>query len=129
MGFLIDTCIWIDVEQGTLAPADVAAITGNAPVYLSPITIAELRFGVETAPDPGIKQKRKAAFRRLQRKPLLPIDGTTGEIFGDLAAHLRMCQRQPSVPRPGHMACESGNSARLWPGHAQQERLRRYSGA
>jgi hypothetical protein len=33
MGFLIDTCIWIDVEQGMLAPADVAAITGNAPVY------------------------------------------------------------------------------------------------
>ena len=89
MGFLIDTCIWIDVEQGTLAPADVAAITGNAPVYLSPITIAELRFGVETAPDPGIKQKRKAAFRRLQRKPLLPIDGTTGEVFGDLVAHLK----------------------------------------
>ena len=47
MGFLIDTCIWIDVEQGMLAPADVAAITGNAPVYLSPITIAELKFGVE----------------------------------------------------------------------------------
>ena len=90
MGFLIDTCIWIDVEQGILAPADVAAITGNAPVYLSPITIAELRFGVETAPDPGIRQKRKAAFRRLQRKPLLLIDGTTGEVFGDLAAHLKM---------------------------------------
>lgn len=90
MGFLIDTCIWIDVEQGALAPADVAAITGNAPVYLSPITIAELRFGVETARDPAIRQKRKAAFRRLQRKPLLPIDGTTGEVFGDLAAHFKM---------------------------------------
>jgi predicted nucleic acid-binding protein len=89
MGFLIDTCIWIDVEQGVLAPGDVAAITGNAPVYLSPITIAELRFGVETAADPGIRQKRQAAFRRLQRKPLLPIDGTTGEVCGDLAAHLK----------------------------------------
>jgi predicted nucleic acid-binding protein len=89
MGFLIDTCIWIEVEQGRLAPADVAAITGNAPVYLSPITIAELKFGVESAPDAGIRQKRQAAFRRLQRKPLLPIDGTTGEVFGDLAAHLK----------------------------------------
>lgn len=89
MGFLIDTCIWIDVEQGMLAPADVAAITGNAPVYLSPITIAELKFGVESAPDAGIRQKRQAAFRRLQRKPLLPIDATTGEVFGDLAAHLK----------------------------------------
>jgi hypothetical protein len=26
MGFLIDTCIWIDVERGTLAPAEVAAL-------------------------------------------------------------------------------------------------------
>jgi hypothetical protein len=24
MGFVIDICVWIDVEQGALAPADVA---------------------------------------------------------------------------------------------------------
>ncbi|MHB1231493.1 MAG: PIN domain-containing protein [Burkholderiales bacterium] len=29
MGFLIDTCVWIDVEQGKLAPGDVAATTGD----------------------------------------------------------------------------------------------------
>ena len=52
MGFLIDTCVWIDVERGLLAPTDVAALTSNEPVYLSPITIAELRFGAEVAQEP-----------------------------------------------------------------------------
>lgn len=89
MGFLIDTCIWIDVEVGALAPADVATVTGNQPVYMSPVTIAELKFGVDAAKDPAIRQKRLAALRRLQRKPLLQIDGNTGEIFGSLAAEIK----------------------------------------
>lgn len=93
MGFLIDTCVWIDVEQGRLAPADVATITGEEPVYLSPITLAELKFGAEMAPDEAIRQKRLAALQRLQRKPLQPIDGQTGEVFGRLAASLRRSGR------------------------------------
>lgn len=93
MGFLIDTCIWIDVERGVLAPADVAGITGEAPVFLSPITIAELKFGAEVVQDAGVRQKRLAALGRLQRKPLLPIDGSTGDIFGTLAAAIRLVGR------------------------------------
>jgi predicted nucleic acid-binding protein len=89
VGFLIDTCAWIDVEQGALAPADVAALTRDEPVFLSPVTIAELRFGAEVAKDPGMRQKRLAALRRLQRKPLLPLDGATGDIFGSLAATIK----------------------------------------
>lgn len=89
MGVLIDTCIWVDVERGALAPGDVAALTGSEPVYLSPVTVAELRFGVEACADPGLKQRRAAALRRLQRKPVLPIDAVTGEVFGTLAAELR----------------------------------------
>jgi predicted nucleic acid-binding protein len=89
MGVLIDTCVWIDVERGRLSPAVVAAVTGDAPVYLSPVTVAELRFGVDAAPDAGVRQRRLAALRRLQRKPCLTIDEVTAEIFGGLAAHLR----------------------------------------
>ena len=36
MGFLIDTCVWIDVERGLLAPADVATLTNNELCLLSP---------------------------------------------------------------------------------------------
>jgi predicted nucleic acid-binding protein len=50
MGVLIDTDIWVDVERGALAPADIAAVTGAEPVFLSPVTIAELKFGAEPAP-------------------------------------------------------------------------------
>lgn len=94
MGFVIDTCVWVDVERGLLAPADVATFTRDEPVYLSPVTIAELRFGIEAAPDAGVRQRRMAALRRIQRRPLLLIDGTTGEIFGTLAAQIRATGRQ-----------------------------------
>lgn len=89
MGFLIDTCIWVDVERGSLSPADVTKFTGNEPVYLSPVIIAELKFGAEIAKDPHIRQKRLAAIYRLKGKPILRIDETTGEIFGNLAAQLK----------------------------------------
>jgi len=94
MGFLIDTCIWIDVERGHLAPGDVASITDVAPVFISPVTIAELKFGVEVAAEVAIRQKRLAALRRLQNKPLLTIDSDTGEIFGGLAAAIKDAGRQ-----------------------------------
>ena len=93
MGFLIDTCIWIDVEQGCLLPADIVAITGMQPVYLSPITIAELKFGAEVAADQGIRQQRLASLARIRVKPVLRIDETTGEIFGSLAAQLKASGR------------------------------------
>jgi len=89
MGFLIDTFIWVDVERGVLAPADVARFTGNDAVYISPVTIAELKFGADNALDPNIRQRRQAALFRLKRKPVLRIDETTGEIFGSLAAQMK----------------------------------------
>jgi len=94
MGFLVDTCAWIDVERGALAPADVESLTQSEPVFISPVTLAELRFGADSAQDPGVRQRRLAALRRLARKPLLAIDGATGEIFGSLAAQIEAAGRQ-----------------------------------
>jgi predicted nucleic acid-binding protein len=94
VGFLVDTCVWIDVERGALAPADVAALTAGEPVFISPVTLAELRFCADIARDPGMRQRRLVALRRLARKPLLPVDGTTGDIFGSLAAQIRAAGRQ-----------------------------------
>jgi predicted nucleic acid-binding protein len=89
MGFLIDTCIWIDVECGRLAPVDIASFTGQEAVYISPVTIAELKFGVEITKDRNLRQKRQVALHRLLKKPLLRIDAMTGDIFGSLSATLR----------------------------------------
>lgn len=94
LGFLVDTCVWIDVERGSLAPADVAALTRNEPVFLSPVTIADLQFGAEAASSPGIRQKRLASLRRITRAPVLAIDEATGELFGQLAAAIKRSGRQ-----------------------------------
>jgi predicted nucleic acid-binding protein len=94
VAFLIDTCVWIDVERGAIAPADVALLTDNEPVFLSPVTVAELKFGAEVAQDARIRQKRLASLRRIQRKPALAIDSATGGVFGDLAAQIRAAGRQ-----------------------------------
>ena len=79
MGFLIDTCIWIDVERGTISPADVAVYTTNEPVFISPVTIAELTFGAEMAKEEQIRQKRLVALNRLRKKPFIIIDESTGD--------------------------------------------------
>ena len=89
MGFLIDTCIWVDVERGRVAPADVAEYTGDEAVFISPVTIAELAYGVEVAPSEDLRQRRAAALNRLRRKPILIIDEATGDLFGRLAGALK----------------------------------------
>jgi predicted nucleic acid-binding protein len=88
VGFLIDSNLWIAIERGKLSAADIHAITQQAPVYLSPINLAEIRFGIELMTDPKQKQRAGAALRRMRRKPLLRITGETADIFGILAARL-----------------------------------------
>jgi predicted nucleic acid-binding protein len=88
MGFLIDTSLWIAVERGTLSAADIHAITKQAPVFLSPVNLAEMRFGIELMTDAKQKQRATATFRRMRRKPLLRITAETAEVFGILAGKL-----------------------------------------
>lgn len=88
MGYLIDTCIWIDVERGRLQPQAVMAVLGQAAVFLSPVTLAELKFGAERAKSPELRLQRLAALARLQAKPVLHIDAITGQVFGEIAAQL-----------------------------------------
>ncbi len=88
MGFLIDTNLWIAIERGRLSAADIHAITHQAPIYLSPVNLAEIRFGIELMTDQKQKQRANASLRRMLRKPLLRITGETGQIFGVLAGKL-----------------------------------------
>jgi predicted nucleic acid-binding protein len=97
VGWLIDTGIWIAVERGTLGAADVHAVTRQEPVYLSPVNIAEMKFGLDLLPSGALRQKAAAALRRLRRKPQLRITVETAEVFGSLAAKLRKIGRDPHV--------------------------------
>ncbi|HEX8010923.1 MAG TPA: PIN domain-containing protein [Casimicrobiaceae bacterium] len=60
---------------------------------MTSIRIAELAYGAEIAANESERQRRHAALRRLKGKPLLCIDGDTGEIFGSLVAALRRSGR------------------------------------
>ena len=94
---MIDTSLWIAVERGALGAADIHAITRQDPVYLSPVNIAEIRFGLELL-RPGLqKQRATAMLRRLRRKPLLRITVETAQAFGVLAARLKKAGRDPYV--------------------------------
>lgn len=93
MGFLIDTNLWIAVERGRLKPSDLHAITKQLPVYLSPVNLAEIQFGIDLMSDTKHRQKALQMLRRMRRKPLLRITGETGEVFGSLAAQLQKSGR------------------------------------
>lgn len=97
MGWLIDTSLWIAVERGALAAADIHAITRQEPIYLSPVNLAEIRFGLELLRTGPLKQRATAMLRRLRRKPQLRITVETGETFGVLAAKLRKSGKDPHV--------------------------------
>ena len=97
MGWLIDTDLWIAIERGTLSAADIHAVTRQDPVYLSPVNVAEIQFGLELLRPGTQKQKAAAALRRLRRKPQLRITVETAETFGSLAAKLRNAGTDPHV--------------------------------
>jgi hypothetical protein len=93
VGWLIDTSIWIAVERGDVGAADLHAITRQQPVYLSPINVAELQFGVDMLRAGSVKQRAAAALRRMRRKPQLRISVETAEVFGSIAATLKRSGR------------------------------------
>jgi predicted nucleic acid-binding protein len=93
VGFLIDTNLWIAVERGRLSAADIHAITQQAPVFLSPVNLAEIRFGIDLMTDKKQRQRALLMLRRLRRKPLLRMTGETAEVFGAIAAKLTKAGR------------------------------------
>ena len=99
MGVIVDTCIWIDVERGTISPADVARYTKDEPIFISPVSVAELAYGAEISASEGIRQKRLAALHRIKKKPSVHIDEETGAVFGSVSAQgaQAVCGALPAV--------------------------------
>ena len=93
MGYLIDTDLWIAIERGALSAGDIHAITKQAPVFLSPVNLAEIWFGIELMRNSKEKQRAAATLRRMRGKPLLRITADTAEVFGSLAARLTKAGR------------------------------------
>ncbi len=63
---------------------------------ISVVTIAELRFGVERAPDPRERRRRSARLQGLGEVfDPLPVDLAVCHAWGDLAAHTAERGRNP----------------------------------
>jgi len=89
MGWLIDTCIWMDMEHGRVARADLDRYVGSEPACVSPVTIAEFAVGMETEGDPESRARRAAALARLRKEPYLVIDDGTALAYGAIAGLIR----------------------------------------
>ena len=63
-------------------------IPKQAPVYLSPVNVAEIRYGIDLMKDAKQRLRATATLRRMRRKPLLRITSEIGEVFGMIAAKL-----------------------------------------
>ncbi|HZR18947.1 MAG TPA: PIN domain-containing protein [Verrucomicrobiae bacterium] len=93
MDFLIDSNLWIAIERGRISAADIYAITGSGGIFVSPVNLAEIRFGIELIQDAAQRNRALRMLRRMQRKPLLRITGQTADVFGRIAAALSQSGR------------------------------------
>jgi predicted nucleic acid-binding protein len=121
MGFLIDTSIWIAVERGKLSPAYIHKHIRQSPVYVSPINLAALTFGIGLMRDAKQKLRANAMLKRIRRKPLLRITGETGEIFGELAAKLERAGRGADFRVQELVACCADDSAWIRNHHCKRK--------
>ncbi len=88
MGVIVDTSVCVDVEREKLTVEELEARVGDEPLFLSPVTVAEVEYGLQRARTPSERKRREAATARIIAKPCLPIDRGTAQIFGRIASQL-----------------------------------------
>lgn len=89
MGFLIDTCIFIQHERDNASLHDFLIKYNDESVAISVITAAELLHGIFRAKDSAIKIKRQAFVESiLTQLPTLEFDLSTARIYAQIWAEL-----------------------------------------
>jgi len=95
VGMILDSCVWVGIASGELDPRTIIAMTGDEPVFVSVISLGELRFGVESCSNPAERATRSACLRQLEDRPTLEISKHTAAAFGVLAAAVKSGGRSP----------------------------------
>ncbi len=95
MGVILDSCIWVALAAKALDQQAVINAAGDAPVFISVITIGELGFGVQSCADPAERAARAAYLQQLERRPVLDVSRHTASAFGVLAAAVKQAGRSP----------------------------------
>jgi predicted nucleic acid-binding protein len=95
MGVILDSCIWVAFAAKALDQQAVIQAAGEAPVFISVITIGELGFGVQACADTAERAARAAYLQQLERRPMLEVSRHTAAAFGVLAAAVKQAGRSP----------------------------------
>jgi len=95
MGVIFDSCIWVGLVAGELNRQAVIDVAGDAPVFVSVVSLGELAFGVESCTNPAERAARAASLRQIEARPTLPVTRTTAAAFGLLAASVKQAGRSP----------------------------------
>jgi len=95
VGVIFDTSIWVGLASGQIPSQAVVKAAGDAPVYISAISLGELSFGVESCPDPATRMLRTRFLRSLEQRPVLDVTSLTATAFGILSAFMKQSDRSP----------------------------------
>jgi predicted nucleic acid-binding protein len=95
MGVILDSCIWVALAAQTLDHQTVIDLAGEAPVFISVISLGELGFGVHACADPVERAGRAAYLQQLERRPILEVSRQSAAAFGVLAAAVKQAGRSP----------------------------------
>ncbi|CAG4927256.1 type II toxin-antitoxin system VapC family toxin [Paraburkholderia gardini] len=92
---IVDTCVWIDVANGSIDLDAVLHQTGSDLVYVSAMTIGELEYGAQIPNDAMERAQRMSVLRQVEQMPVLEITRQTAQSFGLLATLMRQAGRNP----------------------------------
>jgi predicted nucleic acid-binding protein len=92
---IFDTCIWVALAAGLVNRQALIAAAGDAPIFISVISLGELSFGVESCAAPSERAVRAAYLRHLESRPTLEVSNHTASAFGVLAAAVKQAGRSP----------------------------------
>ena len=95
MGVIIDSCVWVGLAGGAVEPRAVIDTAGDAPVFISTVSLGELAFGVHACTGTAERARRAAHLRQLERRPVLDVTRHTASAFGILAAAVKQAGRSP----------------------------------
>jgi predicted nucleic acid-binding protein len=95
VGVILDSCVWVGLLAGQVERQAVINTTGDAPVFVSVVSLGELAFGVESCADPAERAARAASLRQIESRPNLSVTRATAGAFGLLAAAVKQAGRSP----------------------------------
>lgn len=88
MGIIIDTNVFIDVENGRLDLSKLDSLAEDDDVYIAAITVSELLAGVHLAKSTELRVQRSAFVEGIIAKiPVLEFDESVARCNAELYAH------------------------------------------